>query len=298
MTMTKAKDLRVVFPLWMGGNNPLYFLGSQLNNLLAPEQKNAVTVHIPVAPLDIDRKIEDGIMNRTEIVKSLREGSRIIREYQPERIVNLGGDCLSELPAFSYLSEKYGDKFGILWIDAHPDIMSPKEFENSHAHALAALMGDGDSELIEGVKAPVPNEKVFIAGCPDVTDFEREYILKHKIRTATPNDMRRGFEALRAWIKDENIEFLAVHLDLDVLNWESFRSTYFAAPHHMGESHGIIMGEMEFEEVIAYMDEAGKLAQIVGFGVCEHLPWDAQNLKDGFAKFPLLKDEANTSKAI
>ncbi|GMM27290.1 hypothetical protein DAMA08_000060 [Martiniozyma asiatica (nom. inval.)] len=284
------KDLRILFPMWMGGNNPLYVLGSQLNNFLAPPQKNAKVIEIPVAPTNIEKKVEEGVMNRTEVVKSLKTAFEAISVNEPDRIVNLGGDCLSELPAFSYLSQKYGEKLGILWIDAHPDVMTPKEFENSHAHALALLMGDGDKELGQDVKFPVPYNRVLIAGNPEVTDYEKEYIKKHNICTASPQEMRKDFSKLQHWIEKEKIEYLAVHLDLDVLNWESFRSTYFASPHHMGESHGLIMGEMEFDEVISYMDEAGKLAEIVGFGVCEHLPWDSENLQNAFKRFPILNE--------
>ena len=42
-----SKTLRLIFPQWQGGNNPPYYLGSQLLSFLSPEAKGPVEI-VPV----------------------------------------------------------------------------------------------------------------------------------------------------------------------------------------------------------------------------------------------------------
>jgi hypothetical protein len=44
--------------------------------------------------------------------------------------LTLGGDCLVDLAPIAYLSERYGDYLAVLWVDAHPDVMGPAQFQN------------------------------------------------------------------------------------------------------------------------------------------------------------------------
>ncbi len=39
-----SKTLRLIFPQWQGGNNPPYYLGSQLLSFLSPEAKGPVEI--------------------------------------------------------------------------------------------------------------------------------------------------------------------------------------------------------------------------------------------------------------
>src|SRR3546814_987501 len=77
-----------------------------------------------------------------------------IERHAPDRIVTLGGDCLVDLAPMAYLSRRYGEKLGVLWLDAHPDVMSAAEFSHAHAHVLALLLGRGD----EAFTAEVPRK--------------------------------------------------------------------------------------------------------------------------------------------
>ena len=70
-----------------------------------------------------------------------------------------GGDCLVDLAPFSYLSSVYGQSFDILWIDAHPDVMTPKQFAHCHAHVLGALMGNAIPTLLKMSKHPYRQER-------------------------------------------------------------------------------------------------------------------------------------------
>lgn len=108
--------------------------------------------------------MEDGIPGRSDINSQLAETREILKEQKPQRIVTFGGDCLVSLAPFSWLSEKYGEKLGVLWIDTHPDVQTADQYANAHAHVLGALLGNGDADLTKMVARLLDSEKVMIAG--------------------------------------------------------------------------------------------------------------------------------------
>lgn len=290
MTHSPHNNLRLLFPQWQGGNNPPYYFGSQLLAWLAPPSPGAVAEVAVTPPSDKPLVNENGIVGRSQVVAQLRNAREKIAEHHPETIVTLGGDCLVSLAPFAYLTEKYGDKLGILWIDSHPDVMTPEQYPHSHAHVLGALMGVGDSELTRDVKTPLSPHKAMIAGIHSPLEYEAQFITDHAIATCDPQAVRDGAQAVSDWITLEGIEYLAIHLDLDVLNPDLFRSVLFARPgrgeHDFGD---VAEGKLTMSEVVTLVNQATALALPVGLTVAEHLPWDAINLKQMLAELPLLK---------
>ncbi|MFS2221715.1 arginase family protein [Pantoea sp. B65] len=286
--MTNAKTIRLVMPQWQGGNNPAYKFGAELLAWLAPETSSPV-IHIPVAAADHSLINENGIMGRQQIVNQLHGAQAAIKQHLPDKIVVLGGDCLVDLAPFAWLSERYNDNFGILWLDAHPDVMSPAQFSHSHAHVLGALMGHGDSDLTSVVSTPVAGNRVMIAGINNPNQYEKEFIAAQGINTCSPADVKAGFSTIREWINREGITCLAIHFDLDVLNYKNFRSVLFANPSaNESDYDGIGKGQLEISEVVTLIKQVNELTTIVGIGIAEHLPWDAINLKTMLENLPLL----------
>lgn len=283
------KDLRLHFPLWLGGNNPLYQFGADLLAWLAPET-DAPVVRVPVAAVTESFTIENGIRARSEVLKELDAAAEIIRQHAPDRITVLGGDCLIDLAPFAWLRERWGEGLGILWIDTHPDVMTPAQYENAHAHVLGALLGSGDADLTQRVAQPVSASKVLIAGIHSPNAYEAQFIRDHAIRTLSPEQLAQQSGQIRQWIEQENISHLAIHFDLDVLDYHQFRSLLFARPD--GDAHawdGTAKGKLTMADVLSLVKEAESAAQVVGLGVAEHLPWDAFNLKNLLAELPLLR---------
>ena len=289
--MSTTKMIRLVIPQWQGGNNPAYKFGAELLEWLAPASHSPV-VRIPVASTEIPLVNENGIMGRSQVVMQLKAAQAALQEYTPEKVVVLGGDCLVDLAPFAYLAEKYNDNLGILWIDAHPDVMTPAQFSHSHAHVLGALLGYGDADLTAPVTYPVAANKVMIAGLNLPNDYEKQFIAEKGINTCSPEEVKTGANAVKEWIKREGITCLAIHFDLDVLNYQNFRSVLFANP-AAGEKdfEGIGTGQLEITDVLALINQVDKLTKIVGLGIAEHLPWDAINMKAMLASLPLLKEE-------
>lgn len=291
MNTTKTKMIRLVMPQWQGGNNTAYKFGAELLAWLAPES-NSPVVRIPVASTEEPLVNENGIMGRSQIVAQLKAAQAVLQEYSPDKVVVLGGDCLVDLAPFAYLAEKYNDNLGILWIDAHPDVMTPKQFSHSHAHVLGALMGNGDADLTAPVNYPISANKVMIAGLNMPNDYEKEFIAEKGINTCSPDDVKAGASEVDEWIKREGITCLAIHFDLDVLNYKHFRSVLFANPDADENAFdGIGTGQLEISDVLALINKVDRLTKIVGLGIAEHLPWDAINLKEMLASLPLFKDQ-------
>lgn len=289
MAQNTHHTLRLLFPQWQGGNNPPYFFGSQLLAWLAPPARGVVEeVSVP-APTKALLVNEEGIVGRRAVVGQLLDAQQKIARHQPATIATLGGDCLVSLAPFAWLTEKYGDKLGVLWVDSHPDIMTPEQYPHAHAHVLGALMGSGDAELTQIVSKPLSSGKALIAGIHSPLDVENQFISERGIATLSPSELRQNPQAIAEWIAREGIEYLAIHLDLDVLDPALFRAVLFARPgrgeHDFGD---VAEGKLTIAEVVNLINQAAAQAKPVGLTVAEHLPWDALNLKNMLEALPLL----------
>lgn len=291
MSNSKSKTLRLQTPQWQGGNNHAYYLGSELLAWLAPKTDNPTEV-VPVAFED-DKVLENenGIFGRSEILGQIASARELIEKHLPDNIVVLGGDCLVDLAPFAYLSEKYQDELGILWVDAHPDIMTPDQYYHAHAMVLRALMGEGDADLKSFVSHPIKPNKIMYAGLNDENEYEASFIQSKSLRMCRPEEISNGsyLSSIKQWVDEENIKYLAIHLDLDVLSTEYFGSLYFKNP-NVPESDfdGIAQGKLSIPEVLNVIDQAAELAKVVGIGITEYLPWDVIKLKKMLEKLPLL----------
>lgn len=285
-----SKTLRLLFPQWQGGNNPPYHLGSLLLSYLSPESDGPVE-SVPVDEPTTEPLVEvDGINAKPQIIRQLKDAAALIEKHDPDSIVVFGGDCLVSLAPFSHLLNKYGDKLGVLWIDSHPDVQTAKQYPNAHAHVLGALIGTGDKDLLAHVATRLNPSKIMIAGIHDPLTYEAEYLAHHNIATIGPEQIKDEGKDVIEWIEKENIEYLAIHIDLDVLDPSLFRSVLFARPgrgeHDFGD---VAEGKLTIENVLNLIAQANSKAQPVGLTIAEHLPWDMLNLKNMLSALPLIK---------
>lgn len=284
------KTLRLLFPQWQGGNNPPYHLGSLLLSYLSPESDGPVE-SVPVDESTTEPQAEvDGITAKPQIIRQLNDAATLIEKHDPDSIVVFGGDCLVSLAPFSHLLNKYGDKLGVLWIDSHPDVQTAKQYPNAHAHVLGALIGTGDKDLVAHVATRLNPSKIMIAGIHDPLTYEAEYLARHNIATIGPDQVKNDGKEVLEWIDRESIEYLAIHLDLDVLDPSLFRSVLFARPgrgkHDFGD---VAEGKLTIEDVLNLIAQATSKTAPVGLTIAEHLPWDMLNLKNMLSVLPLMK---------
>ena len=290
--MTNNKTLRLLFPQWQGGTMPEYYFGSRLLEFLAPKANGPVE-EVPVDnPIGIELKKEDGINGRAMLLRQLNAAQNIIEKYQPDSIVILGGDCLVDLAPFAYLNERYSGELGVLWVDAHPDVMSPEVFTNAHAMVLGNLLGEGDKEFTNFVKQPLKSQNVLLAGLGNTVPFETAFLEKHTISSVGAAILNQRSDEVIEWIKKNGIKKLAVHFDLDVMSPTTFHSIYFSNPSATpNQFDGITQGKMKMEAVLRLITDVAKHTQMVGLGITEFLPWDAINLHKLLAKLPLIGTE-------
>lgn len=289
--MTSRKPpLRLVFPQWQGGAREQYGIGAELLNWLAPEATGPVVrLEVP-APDVASLKEERGIMGRAQLLKQTDDARAIIKQHAPDSLIVLGGDCLVDLAPFAYLSEKYGDDFAILWVDAHPDVMTPKEFNNAHAMVLGNLLGEGDEEFRSRVEVPVKPQNVMYAGLEDPTEFEQGFIERLGLRSASGDDLKENSQPILDWLRSIKAKYVAVHFDLDVLDPSSFGSILFNNPHvPEGTYDGIARGKMTIPQVVRLIKDVSAEVEVVAIGITEHFPWDAIALKKMMSDLPLFR---------
>lgn len=290
MSVSESTTLRLLFPQWQGGDNPPYHFGAQLLNWLAPPHTGP-SEEVPVhAPSEERLPVIDQIVDKTHLLEQADAARSIIDRHQPDRLIVLGGDCLVDLAPFAYLSEKYGDDLAVLWIDTHPDILLPGEWKNAHAMVLGNLLGIGDPDFVARVPSPLSPSQVMYAGLHDTLPHETSRIAEMGLRHASPSELRTSSAPVLDWLKETKPKYLAIHLDLDVLDPSGFRSLLFAKPGTGPDDfHGAAQGHMRIEEVVRLLSDVAELVEVVGIGIAEHLPWDALALKNMLAKLPLLR---------
>lgn len=288
---TPSQTLRLLFPQWQGGNNSTYHFGAQLLAWLAPRPNGPVEEVPVVLPNSAALPLEAGIRGRAVLLEQLRAAQSIIDRHRPDRLVVLGGDCLVDLAPFAYLNERYDGDLAVLWVDAHPDIMTPADFEHAHAMVLGILLGKGDPAFAEAVARPLLPSHVMYAGVHSTLPVETEMIQRLGLRVAGPTELATSSAPVLEWFRSTGAKHLAIHLDLDVLDPLGMRSVLFAKPDLAeGAFDGVAQGKMRIPQVLRLLSEVSAVADVVGIGIAEHLPWDALAIRDLLAHLPLIGD--------
>ncbi|MNS24082.1 Arginase [compost metagenome] len=290
MSIENSRTLRLVFPQWQGGVNPLYHLGSRLLAWLAPTPTGPVEEVPVIPPTGEALPVENGVVGRTVLLQQLGKARELIDKHQPDRLVVLGGDCMIDLAPFAYLNERYEGDLAVLWVDAHPDIMTPAQFNRAHAMVLGCLLGHGDVEFQSAVARPLKPENVLYVGLHDPTDWEAGEMQRLGLRNVSPAMLAaEGNRPVLDWLASTGAKHVAIHLDLDVLDPVKFRSLLFAKPDGpAGEFEGVAQGELSIEALVDLLQAVGRAKEVVGLGVAEHLPWEALALQEMLAQLPLI----------
>lgn len=283
-----SDTLRLIMPQWQGGNNPPYGFGAKLLAWLAPEAGNIPQVEVPVIPYDgTELPTENGVFAQTILLQQQRSARKIIEAHQPERIIVFGGDCLVSQAPFAYLNEKYHGKLGVLWLDSHPDVSTPEMYINEHAMVLGNLLGEGDPVFSKEVKMRLNPELIMYGGLRETSPEEAEIVSRLKLRKAGPEDLADDSGPVLQWIQEKEIEHLAIHFDMDVLDPTLFRSLLFSNPD--GTQIDAPSGKMTLSQILKLIGDVSQQTDVVGLSIAEYLPWDALNLHNFLASLPIFK---------
>ncbi|WP_436863057.1 arginase family protein [Staphylococcus caeli] len=273
------RTIRLIAPDWQGGGREAYYHGAHLLSWLLPNNNNQQEFKIDVAaPNENALELENGVYGQSQIIDNVKQARAILKTEQPEKVITLGGNCMVSQAPFDYLNEKYGDEFGVIWIDTHPDISYPKDFTNEHAMVVANLLGEGDSELSNLMNKPLTTNQFLYVGLQKLLDFEAENLENLKFDYKVQGTDSYNYEEIQRWIDDNNFTKIAIHFDIDVLNPNEFRSTYFAEPNV--ESFPAASGQMSLSRLNEILTGISQNNDVVGFTVAEYMPWDEINLKN------------------
>lgn len=277
-----SKTLRLVYPDWQSGNRAEYYDGAFFLKQLIPQNDEQKEVQVTVEHNNGALDKENGVYGQSQIINNVKKAKEILNNEAPEKIITLGGNCMVSQAPFDYLNAKYSGDLGVIWIDTHPDISHPKDFTNEHAMVVANLIGKGDNELSQFVSSPLKPNQFLYVGLQDLLDFEVENLKELNFSYELQNDKIFDYPKIQEWINQNNFSKIAIHFDIDVLNPNEFRSSYFAEPNV--SEFPAAAGKMSLNELEEMLTGLFENNEIVGFTIAEYLPWDQMNLKNIFNK--------------
>lgn len=284
------KTLRMIFPQWQGGENINYSFGSKILNFISPEDPNSKTVEVPIQyEITIDKGEED-YFEKEALIKQQLKAKEILKQENPEKVLIYGGDCSVSQAPFDYLHEKYPENTAILWIDAHPDITTPKEYSHEHAMVLGNLLGDGAKEMAELVEHHFKPEDILYIGLKneEMHDFEKEYLRKNKISFLSDKDIINNYSKISNWLSEKNIKQVIVHFDVDVLDPMDFKSQLSNEPGLGPVSYAL--GTLKLEKIFECLIDIQNQCEIVGLTIAEFIPWDLVRLSNEMKKLKIFTD--------
>ena len=288
--MIPKKTLRIKYPQWHGGVNPNYVLGSNLLSVIAPPNPKDEEVEIPIDSNFSKTEKLDGIECGESLLNELNHAYKILNEKSPTHVIVFGGDCSVSQAPFDYLKGKYGENIGIIWFDAHPDVSGPKDSSHLHEYVLADLMGQNPDSKITKVNNPYNPKNVIMAGLIEKDLRPMDMTCKKlNLEICSPEELSKNSEKLIKWIEKNNIKYLAIHWDLDVLSPNDFRSIYPGEPYTDLNNFPWAIGKMKLCEVARVLNDVSQKAEIVGLSIAEHMAWDAINLRKALSEIPIFK---------
>ena len=238
---------------------------------IVPENQNQPLFKIDLpGPGTIHPEEKDGIYALDEVLLGIQKAKSILYEENPDKVITIGGNCIVSLVPFDYLHGLYPD-LEIIWIDAHPDVSTPKDgYPNAHAMVLGSLLGGGAVQLRKEMKNPIfKPENLLYVGLQDLHDYQEKFLKDLKVNYLVQKDKDLNNIDISAFCG--KFSRVLVHLDIDVLNPTEFPATYFANPMLVGDgSSGGNMSLARLNEVLHLIDDN---SEIVGLTIAEYLPF-------------------------
>ncbi|MEU4508115.1 arginase family protein [Nonomuraea wenchangensis] len=186
-------------------------------------------------------------------------------------VVAVGGDCGVELEPVSAARRRYGDRLVVVWFDAHGDLNTPESSPSGayHGMVLRALTGEGPEGL--AAEEPLDPRRIVLAGVRDLDPPEADFVTQAGIRWVTMAETGTS-EALLAAIEAAGGPDAAVyvHIDLDVLDPEVFRSVGCPTP-----------GGMHPDQLLSLVTAIGGRFEVAGLGLMEYEAGEPGDEPDG-----------------
>ena len=271
------KTIRLLYPDHLSGGLDTYWFGAHLLRHILPPNPDQPLIQVDVpAPDGKPRPVAEGMRARKEILAGIADAKRKIARERPDRIITLGGSCLVSLAPFDYLHGRYPDA-GIIWIDAHPDVSTPRDgYPYAHAMVLGSLLGAGDPGLAGMMEhPPFKAGGLLYVGLQGLHGYQERFLKEAGIDCRIQTGSFLSAQEIRAFAR--RFRHVLVHFDIDVLDERRFHSTYFANPELAGDGSG--GGRMDMETLAETLACIAGASEIAGFTIAEYLPFDEHRLR-------------------
>ena len=250
--------LALSYPEWQGcgRNNAAYFGTLRVRQTVFGEL-DFVQVDVPAEEsLEMTR----GVLGLSSIAPRFQKTIRDLRERNPSRILLVGGTCGAEVAPVGYLNEKYEGDLAVVWLDAHGDLNTAASSLSGHFHgmALRTLLGEGPDDYVSFLRRPLMSEQVFLAGTRELDLPERVFIEERGMHVTLSEEFATP-EQLTNRIRAAGFSNGYVHLDLDVLNPNSFSNSLMPA-----------RGGPSVAEVQGLIGAVATSLNLVGFSIVEY----------------------------
>lgn len=217
-------------------------------------------------------------------IKYLKEIMRISQEnavltHQElsagKKVVVIGGDQSVSFGTVAGASAFCQGDLGLIWLDAHGDLMTHENTLSGNAHGMpaAVALGIGHPDLVNIFKAGVKikPENFLAIGLKDLDQDEINLIREKNLSTVTVMDyLQKGFANITKRIDElaEKVKNVWVCLDLDVIDKDDAPATLMGT-----------RGSLNYREITNLAKYIGKKCPVIGLDVAELAPAHDQNGK-------------------
>ncbi len=171
----------------------------------------------------------------------------------------LGGDHSASIGTIG--GATHNGQCGLIWVDAHGDLNTPQSSTsgNIHGMALAVLLGQGSSELVNvGRKGPkVLPENVVLIGTRDLDGEEKKLLAASKCTVYTMRDIDElGMHAVLRKTLGQLNHLNTIHLSLDMDAIDPQEAPGVGTPSHGGLTY------REAQLIMETICDSGKLQSV------------------------------------
>jgi len=249
----------VVVPQWQGSGSSRAMRLVDGADAISGDLPSASTRIVGV-PLEAGDAEGSGV-HRLSSVVMVRDNLRRELASVTTPAITIGGDCGVEVGAIGHVLDQRepGDDVAVLWIDAHPDLSTPK---TSHSHAfhamvLRTLLGEGPAQLVPA--NPLPVSQVVLVGTRAADPDEQEFLENSGAAVIAPDAF--SAETLIAAVAATGATSVYVHIDLDALDPGEFDGIGYPEP------FGLAAGDL-----VVALKALLALYPLAGAGIMEFAP--------------------------
>lgn len=161
-----------------------------------------------------------------------------LRSVSAERVLLMGGECSLAVGGLTALADAFGGKPGVLWMDAHGDFNTPETSPSSYIGGMCLAMACGRGpdlgDALRGRRPALEEDRLVHLGSRALDPPEARALEESPAMLLSTEDVRkRGAKAVAAetakYLSDR-ADWIACHLDVDVVDPDSVLAVNFPAP--------------------------------------------------------------------